>query len=210
MLVLGHMGITLGTAAIAAGLHSRHQLSRKQEKPGPIHTEDTKVHEAPLQSKISWITHLGDFIDMRILFIGSMLPDIIDKPVGMFFFRDNFSYGRIYCHTLLFLVLLTIAAVCLYRFRGRIFLIPLSLGTGMHLVLDQMWLEPRNLLWPLLGLNFDRVELSGWLGNVLYELITSPSVFIPELIGAVILIIFTWVLIRTNKFGAFVKRGKVT
>ena len=208
MFVLGHLGITLGTATVVAGLRSCYQRSKKQEKSEPINPENARSQKKSPQSNVSWITHLGNIIDIRILFIGSILPDLIDKPVGRFFFRDTFSYGRIYCHTLLFLILLTIAAMCLYYFRGKIFLIPLSFGTGTHLLLDQMWFQPRSLLWPLLGLDFDRVEINGWITNAVYRLITSPSLFIPEMVGAIILITFTWALIRTKKIGTFVKWGR--
>jgi len=92
--------------------------------------------------------------------LGSLLPDIIDKPVGQFFFRDTFSNGRIFCHTLLFLILITLAGLCLYRSRGKTWLLGFSFGTFMHLIQDQMWLEPRTFLWPLYGFAFEKIDLT--------------------------------------------------
>lgn len=71
MLVLAHAGITLGTATLLAGV--------------------VKYRHEPKRSRISWFTSLSKYIDIRILIIGSLLPDIIDKPVGQYFFQETFS-----------------------------------------------------------------------------------------------------------------------
>src|SRR3972149_396130 len=47
-------------------------------------------------------------LDYRLIVVAAMLPDIIDKPVGQVFFREFFSYGRIFAHTLLFLILISL------------------------------------------------------------------------------------------------------
>ena len=71
MLLFGHAGITLGAAAIVA-----HAVSR------------TKIDPAP---KTSWFVALSRFVDIRLLVIGSMLPDIIDKPIGQYFFIETYN-----------------------------------------------------------------------------------------------------------------------
>lgn len=107
----------------------------------------------------SWFTSLGNSIDMRLLLVGSLLPDIIDKPVGMFFFRDSLSNGRIFCHTLLFLILVTVAGLYFYRRYSKTWLLAFSFGTLTHLVFDQMWRTPQTLFWPLFGLPFERADI---------------------------------------------------
>ncbi len=94
MLVLAHAGITLGTVTLQAGV--------------------VKYRHEPKRSRISWFASLSKYIDIRILIIGSLLPDIIDKLVGQYFFQETFSYGRIYAHTLLFLVIITAVGFYLY------------------------------------------------------------------------------------------------
>lgn len=114
---------------------------------------------------------------MILIAFGSLLPDIIDKPLGYFIFGTA-SMGRIYAHTLLFLLVL----MALSAIRWNI--VSLSGGVFAHLFLDQMWSSPAILLWPLLG-GFpvhDNIGVIGYLESMLMEL-THPSVLIPELMG---------------------------
>jgi len=146
---------------------------------------------------------------MRLLLIGSLLPDIIDKPVGLFFFKETFSNGRIFCHTLLFLVLITTVGLYYYRRHSKAWIITLSFGTLMHLILDQMWRTPQTLLWPLLGVYFERADITNWTLKIFYSLFTNPAIYIPELVGTAILVYFTWMLIRIGKIRAVIECGRV-
>ncbi|KLU60294.1 hypothetical protein CEB3_c31450 [Peptococcaceae bacterium CEB3] len=53
-------------------------------------------------------------MDYRLVVVGSILPDLIDKPIGRILFQSRFESGRVYAHTLAFVILLT--AIGLYRF----------------------------------------------------------------------------------------------
>ncbi len=136
MLVFGHTGITLGATILLAGAlkstvspHVRGNKLTGQEFP--------VTNDSP-RNKLSWFIFLRQYIDIRLLLIGSLLPDIIDKPLGQFFFRETFSSGRIFAHTLLFFVLITLAGYYLYHKRNKTWLLALSFGTFTHLILDQM------------------------------------------------------------------------
>jgi inner membrane protein len=157
----------------------------------------------------SWLRSLVTRIDYRLVLVGSLLPDIIDKPIGTLLFRNFFSNGRIFSHTLLFLAILTVAAVYLYRKKGQTWLVALSFGTFIHLILDGMWLAPRTLLWPVYGWAFERVDLSHWPQDMLYALMTNPGVYIPEITGAIILIVFMIWLVYRRKVYAFVTKGEI-
>ncbi len=168
----------------------------------------------PTQNALSsgrvWqLTSLGNHIDTRLLLIGSLLPDIIDKPLGQFFFRDIFSNGRIFSHTLLFLLLIALIGIYLYRSLGKTWFLTLGFGTFTHLICDQMWLTPRTLLWPLYGFAFEKLDLTAWTQNIFYALYTDPAVYVPELLGIMILVWFGLVLVRTRKLRCFVKSGRV-
>ena len=212
MLVLGHAGITLGAAALLSGvLGSRVSKTTEKESLEPFSPSLRKsrtTNSLPNQ-KTPWFTSLVSRIDLRLLLIGSLLPDIIDKPIGLYFFRETFSNGRIFCHTLLFLILVMVAGLYFYRRRGRTWGLVFSLVILTHLILDQMWHTPRTLLWPLLGLNFERIDISNWAANIFHALLTDPAVYIPELVGAVILFWFTWVLLNTKKTFVFIKYGQI-
>jgi membrane-bound metal-dependent hydrolase YbcI (DUF457 family) len=213
MLILGHTGITLGAAVMLnSALSKSYPLTTKQNKAKEYlqtSSELVPAQNCTSDSIASWLAYLANSIDIRLLLISSLLPDIIDKPVGQFFFRDTFSNGRIFCHTLLFLILITLAGLCLYRRRGKTWLQVFSFGTFMHLVQDQMWLYPQTLLWPGYGFAFEKLDLTYWAQNILYALRTDPGVYVPELIGAAILIWFVLALAHRRKVRTFIRNGQV-
>lgn len=212
MLILGHAGITLGAAALLNMAFSRSDphVAKQYDIEDPT-DNSVAVHTRSLVflSKASRLVSLAKQIDVRLLLFGSLLPDIVDKPVGLYLFRDTFSSGRIFCHTLLFLLLITIAGVYLYRRHAKVWLLVLTFGTLTHLVMDQMWLVPRTLLCPVYGFRFPPEDISEWGGNMLHALLTYPGIYVPELIGAVILAWFIWMLVRDGKVYAFLRNGTV-
>lgn len=52
----------------------------------------------------------------------------------MVFLADSLSNGGIYCHTLLFIVIISLSGLCLARSRGNIGLLVLSFGSFTHLI----------------------------------------------------------------------------
>jgi len=122
--------------------------------------------------------------DLSFVAIGSLLPDIIDKPLGYFIY-GAMGTGRIYAHTLLFLLVLAALATIL---RSRA-LGSLSFGVLVHLVLDSIWATPTILLWPLLGgfpINPDLTVL-GYL-EMLMQGLEYPDVLMPEILGFLYLV----------------------
>lgn len=188
MMFFAHTGLTLGTATLLAGA--------------------ANVRQGYTHSIASWFQTLGEYADIRVLLVGSLLPDIIDKPIGVFLFRDTFSSGRIFAHTLLFLLLLAVPGYFLYRRRHRTWLLVLAFGTLLHLIFDEIWLSPRTLFWPALGLDFDRVEELDLYLLWVRDLFTKPGLYVPELIGLGILVGFAAVLIHRKRLWLFICRGK--
>ena len=148
-------------------------------------------------------------IDIRILLVGFLLPDMIDKPIGHWLFKEYFSNGKIFSHTLLFLILITILGIFYYRYYGKTWFLFLSFGTFMHLVLDEMYLAPRTILWPILGLEFSKIDSTDWIGGIWHSLFTDPAVYVPELLGLFIGIWFLWILLRMRTFYSFTRYGRV-
>ncbi|HCJ79622.1 MAG TPA: metal-dependent hydrolase, partial [Desulfotomaculum sp.] len=54
-------------------------------------------------------------LDYRLAFLGSILPDIIDKPLGLILLRYNLGDGRAFAHTLIFPILLFIIGLYITR-----------------------------------------------------------------------------------------------
>ncbi len=213
MLVFGHIGITLGTAVLLAKALPSGRFSKTTgNKAIESHSSASPVTASPSNLpgyKTSWLASLGSRIDIRLLLIGSLLPDIIDKPIGGFFFQETISNGRIIGHTLLFLILITLAGLYLYQSRGKTSLLAVSFGTFTHLIFDQMWHAPRTLFWPIYGFTFDRMGLTDWIPSMLHTLMTDPQVYIPEVVGTAVLVWFTLALVRNQKVFYFLKCGRV-
>jgi hypothetical protein len=117
-----------------------------------------------------------------------MLPDIIDKPLGLVVFGTP-AMGRTVAHTFLFLLIITLLAIRFHDLR----IASMSGGVLAHLVLDSMWMSPVILFWPLLG-NFPvttGTDPFGYFQHLLFEL-RDPAVLVPELLGLSYLIYFAF------------------
>jgi inner membrane protein len=208
LLFFGHIGITIGIAEFLTVFGNRRRSALSHQIK--VNTIGTGLSESFKHStnKASTFTLTGNHIDIRVLILGSMLPDIIDKPVGKIFFPDTFSNGRIFSHSLLFMVVLAIAGLFLYRWRSWTWLLVLSFSTFIHLVLDEMWHDPETLFWPAYGLTFEKHELMNWGSDVLYALLHNPGVYVPEIIGIAILIWFLQSLVRRGRLLHLLKYGQ--
>jgi inner membrane protein len=208
MFVLGHAGITLGATALLNGIIRRGATGHLKRSPEPA----LKVPVNPYYHRnriASWFGSLGDIIDIRFLLIGSLLPDIIDKPVGVFLFRETFSSGRVYGHTLLFLIVISLVGLLLYRSYRKNWLLVVSFGTLVHFILDRMWSGKEILLWPLYGFAFEREDLDNWWQAQWHGILTEPGLYIPEIVGGVILVLLLWVVVRNRKVFTFIRNGKL-
>ena len=202
MLIFAHTGITLGSAVLLNGTLEKSRAYRY--RIGVVHNRNQQS-----SGTASWFSSLSEYVDIRLLLIGSMLPDIIDKPIGQLFFINTFHSGRIFGHTLIFCILMIAGGIYLYWSRKRTWMLAIPYGTITHLILDMMWLEPKTLLWPLYGFSFEKLDLTYWIDNMLSALFSNPLVGIPELVGLVIVSWFLWHLIRRGKVFAFIRKGQI-
>ena len=188
MWLFAHPGVTLGTAVLLNGLvvgHSGNESAQRGESSAETRAESHSVEAR--------IVSVGRRIDLRVLLVGSLLPDIIDKPVALLL-PDPFG-GRLVCHSLLFLLVIALAGLYLYLSRRRNWLLVLGFGIFMHLVLDEMWIDTQTLLWPVRGFSFARAE--------------QQDRWVPELVGVVVLGCFAWLLVRRGKVWGFIRHGQL-
>ena len=200
MLTFGHVGITLAT-----GLMIKRALSGRY-----VNTETGRNTATAVPSDELHLRKIFERMDLRVLAIGSMLPDIIDKPLGNFIFRSTFENGRIFAHTLLFLIAISAAGILLYKRKGSIWLITLAFGSVMHLIEDDIWNMPRTLLWPFMGITFDKYDYGNLLSLWWNEFLHVPSVYIPEWIGIAIVVAFASFLIWRREVKHFLKMGMLS
>lgn len=178
MLLLAHVGITVALAGVVEYTFNKNNSGDRDLK-----------------------------FDYRLIVLGSMLPDIVDKPLGGLVL--GLGNGRIYSHTMLFLLVLIGAGLFLQLKRGRSWGLFLAGGSAAHHLLDGMWLVPGTYLWPLYGWAFPRGNAGDWLERWLENLLTCPTVYVPEIVGGLIIIYFSSVLMIRVKVKEFMRTGRL-
>ena len=193
MLLLGHIGITLGAALIVNGI-----FTRKNYVNGKIsikYNQDSKglqkqfSDNSTLTPERSWLTRLSDRIDIRLLLFGSLIPDIIDKPLFLLGVAD----GRFFSHNILF-VLISFLIIHLFTRGNKSVSLPFLSGLASHIILDLPFVP---LFYPFISYNFYYIEepLIYWIR----KLWTDPLVLVTEIAG-ILSIIF---IIKYNKLYHF-------
>jgi membrane-bound metal-dependent hydrolase YbcI (DUF457 family) len=142
--------------------------------------------------------------DLRWLAIGALLPDIIDKTIGLFLFQGYIDNGRIFTHSLLTAFIITgIAGYTQIRPT-----LSISFGIWTHIIFDRMWEVPETLLWPFLRLDFPSIDFEP--GMWLHYLMTDPYIYSTEIFGASILLFlfFYYKLYQRDNFIDLFRTGK--
>jgi inner membrane protein len=121
-------------------------------------------------------------VDFRLVLLGSILPDLIDKPIGAILHLD----ARLWAHSLVFLAAILAVSV-LPSLRNLRWV---GFGDAVHLLVDLIWQQPQVMLWPFLGLAFPPGEQS--FGGYLQILLTDPYVQFGEIVGSILLIAAVW------------------
>jgi hypothetical protein len=163
MLIFGHIGITLGIAFIIF----QFVLPRIGIRP----------------KRINYL----------FVALGAILPDLIDKPIGRILLGESVANGRLFGHSLLFVLILLMLGFFLKDHREEVFC--LSFGAFMHLIEDRMWENAATFFYPLYGLGFPKGTVIGgnWYEYFLLAFTKSyvPAlsyVFVSEIMGTVILV----------------------
>jgi inner membrane protein len=213
MLVFAHVGFALaGALVLDAVVPGRHCANSRTAAECAAPPQRSYSPGRFLAAPAARLESLADRIDIRFLFLGALLPDIIDKPIGRVFFEGTFENGRIFAHTLVFLVVLTLIGLYMYKKRASLAGLTLSFGVLTHLLLDAMWQLPQTLFWPLYGFSFDKyyTDLYSWSGiqHAVEEVLARPIIVLPEFIGAVVVMWFLWRLVKTRHLYAFLRYGR--
>ncbi len=134
-------------------------------------------HLATTGVAAGWV---GKNVDLRWVLVFGLLADLFDKPIGLLLFRESFNNGRIYGHSLLFNLVLTLLLMVLHK--PRIY----SLALWLHQFCDLMWTRPGVALWPFTGpFTYRDLPLEQW---VIASL--SPYHLVAEVVGFVVVLSF--------------------
>jgi hypothetical protein len=142
------------------------------------------------------ISHLDKGINaantVPLAVLGANLPDIIDKPIGIFAPELGLGTGRGIAHTLAFNLALLAIGLGLTAF-GRVSVLYIGVASIGHLVLDYMWSLPKVLFWPLYGFAFPQVERRGFKEQIQtwwHALQIEPCLLATEVIGLVFIVAY--------------------
>lgn len=209
MFLFAHLGITLGTAAIAAGVTDLVKKQNVQNDPNAIGIPKSPILrclKSIPETACSLFKILSRNIDSRAILIGAILPDIIDKTIGHLILAGELDNGRIISHSLLFLLLVTATGIFIYFYSRNKFALFMAYGVLMHLILDSMWLNPQTLFWPLLGVAFEHGEPGNYF-LFLLKTLGETNILIPEIIGLIIIASYGLWVIRRKRIMSLIKTG---
>jgi hypothetical protein len=117
-------------------------------------------------------------VDLRWVIFYALLADIVDKPIGLILFHETINNGRVYFHSLLVNLLLTLMLVLARK--------PLvyALALWLHQACDLMWNRPWVALWPWTGaFGYRDLPLDQWVYSAL-----NPYNVTTEVLGLAIFI----------------------
>ncbi len=186
MLLFGHIGITMAVVY----LFTRYLSSRSKRGLSKSFAQD---------------------IDFRIVIVAAMLPDIVDKTVGMIIFKEEISNGRLFTHSIIIVGLISICLFsfaiiqCGHRLKPLFYISPI----WIHLLLDRMWEDIHTLFWPVFGIGFPRIDIE--FSDYWTHLLSDPYIYLSEILGALIIIIIIIryrLFIKIRLFGFF-RDGKL-
>ena len=128
-------------------------------------------------------TDLITKLDFRIIAVFSLLPDAIDKVLGHVFLHGILDNGRLFAHTLVFLLLFSIIFYTVIWTYWWVYALPV-LG---HLVFDTMWETPETLRWPVYGWGFPKMDMNVW-AHWSQALFNDPFTIATEMIGVSVIV----------------------
>lgn len=150
---------------------------------------------------VSW--HVLDRrADLRLILLFTLVADIIDKPLGLWLFRETINNGRVWFHSLA--VNLLLSAVLLLAKQNLM----LVLALWLHQLCDRMWMRPWVALWPFTGrFGYRDLPLDDWV----YGLFNVYNVT-TELIGIAVVVFFAWRyrLFQDSRLWKWVRTGELS
>jgi len=139
--------------------------------------------------------------DLRWVIFFTLLADIIDKPLGLWVFKETINNGRVWFHSLsvnlLVMVLLVLAGKPLVY----------SLALWMHQLCDRMWMRPWVALWPLTGrFGYRDLPFEDWVYGIF-----NPYNVVSDVVGLAVLLVCAWRygLFQRSRLWAWVRSGEL-
>ena len=124
---------------------------------------------------------LYEFLHDRMIIvfvaIGSVLPDLVDKPLGYIIFGSTLDNGKIYIHSLIIVLLLFITDLLVWRLFKSASGIFIAAGVLIHQLVDMMWTRQVNWYYPFFG-QYQTETTPDYFLNAIVEELTSVTEWI--------------------------------
>ncbi|UCG70470.1 MAG: metal-dependent hydrolase [Thermoplasmata archaeon] len=188
MFLIGHIGISVGIIYVLAWVISSRFSKDNTGKLSP------------------W------GIDFRIVIIAAILPDIIDKIIGMIILKEEISNGRLFTHSIVIVSIFSILLLITTKIKiNRGLQIPFYIiPVYLHLLLDRLWEDPHTLFWPIFRTSFPKLDMG--ISDYFTILLSEPYIFVGEVLGGLIIItlFMRHKLFINIKFFSFLKEGRLS
>ena len=150
-------------------------------------------------------TDLLQKLDFRVIAVFAILPDILDKTIGHLIFQDSLNNGRLFSHSLVFLILFTLIFYFIVRVHWWAYVFPIA----THQIFDLLWWSPKAWYWPAYGWGFDRLHRDVW-AHWLDALINDPYIKITEVAGllAIVIIFMYFQMYKRENFTNMIRTGR--
>ena len=102
--------------------------------------------------------------------IGSVLPDLVDKPLGHIIFASTLDNGKIFFHSLIIVLLFFITGLIVWRLYKSHSFIFVAVGVFLHQIVDMMWTQPVNWYYPFFGQYQAEAHADYFLNAIIAEL----------------------------------------
>ncbi|SMC98150.1 metal-dependent hydrolase [Sporomusa malonica] len=156
----------------------------------------------------AWLFRINS-LDYRVLLVGSILPDLIDKPLRILFATEPI-FGKGFGHSFLFLVSLYSVGKLLRNNQHKTTLWALWIGAVIHDVFDLMWFFPKIFFWPAFIPNLPKAPYEPWGQIIHFYGVPIRQVFALEVVGGGILLVSFIILALNNRLVRFLKTGKLS
>ena len=128
----------------------------------------------------------GDRRAVLLCMAGAVLPDLIDKPLGLVL-PSVIPGGRTLFHALIIAGIILVCTFLLVRSRSRWLGAGVACAVLVHQVLDEMWTLPVNWFWPLLG-PFQGHMIPDYIGTYFWVEMSDPTEWL-FVIGSVMILV---------------------
>lgn len=126
--------------------------------------------------------------DRRVLpvcILGAILPDLLDKPLALFF-PGILGTSRTIGHSLLFVAVVLVAGLILWHERRTLLGLAFACSVLVHQVLDSMWNLTGTWFFPLMG-PFPVIIIPDYVRHSLWLELSSPSEIVFALASCIII-----------------------